>query len=159
MRRRNGIFISSILLLTLAVGFFQHYPLALGLKLKASLLGLAGMATLGAGFFLLWRHWLLMSKGVRTKGKVIALPVTGGWDRAKFPVVKFNDLNGVSHTVRSMVSSSYGPRIGREWDVCYNPDNPEEVIFGSLLLSWIARMLLGCAGAVMLVFAWVCFNS
>jgi len=68
------------------------------------------------------------------------------------------DLHGKNHVVKSVVGSSYGPQKGAAIAVCYNPDNPKDVIMGSLALSFIARLLPVLVGAALMFFAYLAFK-
>ena len=118
---------------------------------------LFALACTAGGAYQLVRFWGFLQRGVRVEGMVLGASIE---DRgAKYPVVSFMDQHGKTHVVKSKVGSDWAPKKGTEMNVRYNPDNPKDVILGSLVLSFIARLLLLLVGIAGIVFAVMAYKS
>lgn len=124
---------------------------------KLSIFALTGSALFVMSIYLLWRNWMFLQRGIRVEGKVIG--ESRPESDAEHPVVLFKDLEGRSHVVKSKAGSNYEPKKGSPMKVCYNPNNPKDVILGSLFINWVKNFLMGCTSAAVLSYVWICFRQ
>jgi len=119
-------------------------------------LNLAGCVLAAATAWLGWRSLSLSTSGEVTTGRVVRLVED---EPTEFftgisPVVEF-EANGETYSVRSQNTDSWWDRylrfpVGREVEVRYDPENPENAELGGWLDLWTQPV---CLGVVTVLFA------
>jgi hypothetical protein len=94
----------------------------------AGVLTLAGCLVILIGRYLFIRGRKLSANGIKTEGVVIDLRINSD---GRFPVVKFNTLNG-DEIIRESNYSAGNERVGGKVKIIYDPDNPESFMINGM---------------------------
>jgi hypothetical protein len=117
------------------------------LRLVILIMGTCGLVLLGAGLFFFGQTRGMLGRSLRAEGVVVRVEQ----DRAFVPVVEFTTEAGERVEFWNPVGSStptYAP--GDQVPVLYDPQRPEHAQITSFLSLWLAPLVLGSIGAVML---------
>lgn len=107
-----------------------------------------GSIFLGLGLFLYSGEADLEESGIAAQGTVVKMVRSDSSrnSHSYFPVVRFEDTQGVEHTVKSSCSAS-GLQVGDTVSLRYSPENPQELAIGEDD-SWLLYVFIIILGGV-----------
>ena len=101
------------------------------MKKTGYVLLLFGVCFMAVSTFSVFEAVDILNRSVQTSAVVLYLR----WDyygvsSAVFPILRFVDAQGVEHIAEAQAGSGiFVPRVGEEWNMWYDPANPEGVFF------------------------------
>lgn len=106
-----------------------------------------GSIFLGLGLFMYCNEADLAQSGIPAEGTVVEMVRSkSGKSRSYFPVVRFVDMQGEAHRVKSSYSAS-DLKVGDTVSLRYSPEEPQEIVLGEDD-SWLLHIFIIVLGGV-----------